>query len=429
MTVWECMRYAVEHSHGLRQRALQLDNAKATRSQAIGSFLPSVGASISGQLNFGRAIDPETNTYTNVSTLGSGYGLQASLPLFDGLYRLHALLAARADVLMQKNALQAARDQVALQTYQAFIEVVYAREATRLASEKLSDSELLLRQTRTLEEEGLKSPADVAQIQAQLAADALTLTQQENQAATAMLKLKEVMGWELNDALSVKADAYSQTEHFTLHTSLSEQQQAIYTVKAARHSVGTARAAFYPTLSLSGGVNSSYYRNLDAAGATSFGRQLKNNLGEWVGLSLSIPLFNRLSNLTALRRAKNNLRIAEEQCAEKMTELEVMRRQAHLDLDTNAKEITQSQAKVEADSLAYELVRRQFTEGLASPVEVQTAATTLLQSRAALLQHRLLRGVRQLQVGYYDGESLVPEGLHRLCEESSSAHRSPSIIR
>ncbi len=444
MSVWDCMRYAIAHSHGLRQRELQLDNSEATRMQAVGAFLPSLGASAGTQWNFGRAIDPETNTYTSVSTFNNGYGLSASLPVFDGLYRLHNLRAARADVLMQKNALQAERDQVALDTYQAFTNVIYYQEAVRLAEEKLHESELTLRQTEVMEEEGLKSPADVALIRAQVAADKLTLTRQENQRETAMLKLKEVMGWEVNDELRMTNDELRMTNDETdimtndesrfarndesmllsnpegnshssfviRHSSLDSHSplllQSYYNMESARHTLGVARAAFFPTVSLSAGVNSSYYRNLDAARTTAFKQQLKNNLGEYVSLSISIPLFNRLGNIATLRRAKNNVRIAEEQYAAKRMELEVLRQQAHLDVKAYQQECAQGTAKVEADSLAYELIRQQYTEGLASPVDLQTSATTLLQSRASLLQSRLMVGVKALLVRYYEGEPLSP---------------------
>ena len=432
MSVWECMRYAVAHSHGLRQRALQLDNSEATRMQAVGAFLPSLGASAGTQWNFGRAIDPETNTYTSVSTFNNGYGLSASLPVFDGLYRLHNLRAARADVLMQKNALQAERDQVALDTYQAFTNVIYCQEAVRLAEEKLHESELTLRQTEVMEEEGLKSPADVALIRAQVAADKLTLTRQENQRETAMLKLKEVMGLNpspspresLTPAPSPKGEGSIVIEHLTLdatslthYTPLSSRRgaggeavllQSYYSMLAARHTLGVARAAFFPTVSLSAGVNSSYYRNLDAARTTAFRQQLKNNLGEYVSLSISIPLFNRLGNIATLHRAKNNVHIAEEQYAAKRMELEVLRQQAHLDVKAYQQECVQGTAKVAADSLAYELVRQQYAEGLASPVDLQASATTLLQSRASLLQSRLMVGVKEMMVRYYEGEPLDP---------------------
>ena len=67
-TMQQCMQYALEHNHEVKQAALRLDNYKAQKTGAIGQFLPSVNASIDAQYNFGRAIDPETNGYTDVST-------------------------------------------------------------------------------------------------------------------------------------------------------------------------------------------------------------------------------------------------------------------------------------------------------------------------------------------------------------------------
>ena len=83
-TAQQCMKYAVEHNTQVHRAVLQLDNYKAQKTSAIGSFLPSVDASIGANYNFGRAIDPETNGYTNVSTFYNGYSVQAYLPVFDG---------------------------------------------------------------------------------------------------------------------------------------------------------------------------------------------------------------------------------------------------------------------------------------------------------------------------------------------------------
>ena len=87
----QCMQYAVEHNHDVKRAELELDNYKAQKTSAIGNFLPSMDAGIGAQYNFGRAIDPETNTYTDVSTFYNGYQLSASLPVFDGFSRLNAL--------------------------------------------------------------------------------------------------------------------------------------------------------------------------------------------------------------------------------------------------------------------------------------------------------------------------------------------------
>lgn len=78
-SVERCMEYAAEHSHTVRLQQYDLDASRTERIRAIGAFLPEVYGSVGAQMNFGRAIDPETNTYTDVNTFYNGYGLQASL--------------------------------------------------------------------------------------------------------------------------------------------------------------------------------------------------------------------------------------------------------------------------------------------------------------------------------------------------------------
>ena len=143
-SVDSCMQYAANHSHTVRQQRYALDDSRAAKTQAIGAFLPSIYGSVSGQLNFGRAIDPETNTYTNVSTLYNGYGLQASLDIFDGLQRYNQLRMAKANVAMGRSAVQAEKDDVALKVYKAYMDLVYCQDAVNQTAKKRDESVTLL---------------------------------------------------------------------------------------------------------------------------------------------------------------------------------------------------------------------------------------------------------------------------------------------
>ena len=157
-----CMQYAVEHNHKVRQARLELDDDEANKVAAAGRFLPLVDVAVAAQYNFGRAIDPKTNTYTDVSTFYNVYSLQASLPIFDGFSRLHALKAAKASELMGRQALRCQQDQTAIAVLQAYIQVAYCEGMVRMAEEKLRETELLLRQTTLMEEveETMEEPAD-----------------------------------------------------------------------------------------------------------------------------------------------------------------------------------------------------------------------------------------------------------------------------
>ncbi len=412
-TAIQCMQYAVEHNHEVRRAKLELDNYKVAKTSAAGCFLPAVDANIGARYNFGRAIDPETNGYTDVSTFYNGYSVQVSLPVFDGFNRLHALKAAKAGVLLGHQTLRLQQDQTALNVLQAYVNVAYEEGMVKMAQEKLLETELLLRQTRLLEEVGRKSAADVALVESQYAEADYEVTRQQNLFAAALLELKKEMAYPLTDSLAVllpediKCSATGiQPFCSPLHPAL---QQAQFQVETSKHEWNQARASLFPTLSLSAGLSTTYYKTLHTETASSFGKQFSNNMGEFVGVTLSIPIFNRMQSLGNIRKAKNNYRIACEAFEQKHAELEKLSREAWLDWQGYLKQTLQMEKKVEADSLAYLLTYHQYREGLSTAIDLHTTSAQLLNSKATLLQCRLMAMVKEQLVKYYQGITIWTE--------------------
>jgi outer membrane protein len=177
-------------------------------------------------------------------------------------------------------------------------------------------------------------------------------------------------------------------------------------MQASRHEWHQARASLFPSLSLSAGMNTTFYHPLHSDAAQSFRNQFKNNMGEYVGATLSIPLFNRLQTVTSIRRAKNNYKIAHENYEQKQLELEKLSREAWQDWQGYLKQTEQMIKKVEADSLTYQLTRRQFEEGLSTAIDLHTASSQLLKSKATLLQCQLMTMVKEHLIRYYNGETI-----------------------
>ena len=428
-TMRQCMQYAVTHNHQVKNAELELDSYLATKKEAIGRFLPAVDASIGIQYNFGRAIDPETNGYTNVSTFYNGYSLQASLPVFDGFNRVHALRAAKAGVLMGHQAVRQQKDQTALSVLQAFVDVAYYKGLVQMATEKLEETSLLLKQTRLMEEVGRKSPADVALVESQQAEANYELTRQQNLYTSALLELKKEMAFPLSEELRVKSEEYIKEESsanalqlpdsslltpnsslFTLHSSLSPLhptlQIARYQVQKTKSVWNQARAALYPSLSFGAGLNTTYYKMLHATSTTGFSKQFNNNMGEYIAATLRIPLFNRMQTLTSIRKAKNEYLMARENLELKQLELEKLCREAWNDWQGYLKQTQQMEKKVAADSLAYRLTLRQFEEGLSTAIDLHTTSATLMNSKAMLLQCQLMAIVKETLTRYYQGENI-----------------------
>ena len=417
-TADQCMQYAVDHSRNVRAGRLTLADYEAERMRAAGGFLPSVGASVGGQVNFGRAIDPETNTYTTVSTLYNSYGLSASIPVFDGLQRYNELHAARASVLMGRQGVLAQKEQVAQQVLKQYVDAVYQMGALRLARQKREESMALLVQSRAMAEVGLRSEADTAQMRATYASDDCEVTRQESLLSNALLALKTTMNYPVDEPLQIDTAAVPTYPLVACQAGELYAQacgwnpsvlMAGYNLKVARLGLRSARGAFFPSLSVGAGISTSYYRQIDAKGAAGFGSQFRNNRGEHVYATLSIPVFNRLGLLANLRRQRNNVERAQETLGQRQDDLRVLIEQTASDQRNSCKELQKAAARVEADSVASRLTRQKYEEGLASAIEVQTAAVTLLQSRAQLLQSRLQNYYLTRILNYYKGMPLWTE--------------------
>ena len=91
------------------------------------------------------------------------------------------------------------------------------------------------------------------------------------------------------------------------------------------------------------------------------------------------------------------------------SELERLIAEALIDRENSRMESRKMQKRVEADRLAAQLIIRQYEEGLATSIDVQTATVTLLQSQAQQLQSRLTFLYKDKLVNYYKGEALWTE--------------------
>ena len=63
--------------------------------------------------------------------------------------------------------------------------------------------------------------------------------------------------------------------------------------------------------------------------------------------------------------------------------------------------------KVRSDSIAYRVTRRKFEEGLMTSLDVQTSASTLLESEVGLLRSKLSYVLKCRLVDHYKGKEII----------------------
>lgn len=414
-TMEDCMQYAADHSPAVAQARWDLAGSDADRSEALAAFFPSVSMQAGGQFNWGRNIDPETNTYNNVTTFNNGYGIYASVTLFDGGQTFNRYKLARAERARNLNNVQMQRDDRSIATMMAYVDAVYYTGAVRIASDKLERSRNILTLTKLQEELGIKGHPDVAQAEADMAGDEYSLVQQKNLLTQAMLNLRSTMNFPTDMSLSLDTTVINpentlmgtdNVETIYSHAVISNPtaRDAEMNVTSQRYRYRTAKGLLFPTLSFSAGVSTSYFKTITGGyTAPSFGSQFKNNRGEYISATLTIPLFSNLSRISEVKRARYALEKARSQKEEKLRILHDNIAMAVADRDGYAMEVLSLKAKAEADGEALALNSRKYEEGIMSLIDCQLSANTYYSSKLELLRKQMLYILKNKLVDYYKG--------------------------
>ena len=411
----DCMEYAVSNSTDIRIRQADNNDLRISRRDAIlAAFTPNVSAGASAYSNFGRAVDPETNTYITTASFSNAYSVSAGITLFNGFQAVNNLRISRTAMAMGISQEQQIRDRICLATIEAYYNVVYYTGLTDILESEVETAEESLRLASRQEELGQKSHPDVMQARADLADREYQLTDARNRLADAYITLKDIMFWPIEENLEIDC-AYDRIRIYGSADTegliekakgfLPSASIAKGNLDNARLELRTARWKLAPSLSLSGGWSTSFYTYPGKSGyvPVSFRGQFRDNSGEYLQLTMSIPIFGRLSRQSDIARKRNALQRATATYEQTMKDIEAEVLRAISDRNGAAAALIQAERRSDVYDEAFRLNRRKFEQGLISPIEYRTASDSRLQARAEELNARLQYDLRRRIVDYYSG--------------------------
>lgn len=411
----DCMEYAVSNSTDIRILQADKNDLQISRRDAIlAAFTPSISAGTSAYSNFGRTVDPETNTYITTASFSNSYSVSAGITLFNGFQAVNNLKISRTAMAMGISREQQTRDLICLATIEAYYNVVYYTGLTDILESEVETAEESLRLASRQEELGQKSHPDVMQARADLADREYQLTDARNRLADAYITLKDIMFWPIEENLEIDC-AYDRIRIYGSADTegliekakgfLPSASIAKGNLDNARLELRTARWKLAPSLSLSGGWSTSFYTYPGKSGyvPVSFRGQFRDNSGEYLQLTMSIPIFGRLSRQSDIARKRNALQRATATYEQTMNDIEAEVLRAISDRDGAASALQQAERRVDVYEEAFRMNRRKYEQGLISPIEYRSASDSRLQAQAERLNARLQYDLRRRVVDYYSG--------------------------
>ena len=423
MTLHDCMEYAVSNSTKMRIQQAATGDARIARRDAILSvFLPSLSTGTSASYSFGRNIDPETNTYINTVSFSNGYSLSAGITLFNGFAAVNNMKISQTSLKMGETQERQVEADICLAVMEAYYNVVYYKRLIDVYEEQIATAETSLAKARRQEELGQKGHADVIQMEADLADRQYDLTNTVNMYRDQMTALADLMFWPPEEELVIVTDIMpdaaimdggtavpGETEESIVDFALAHDpgvRIAEWSMQNAKRELSTARWQTLPSVSMSGGWSTSYY-NYQGAQQEPYWDLLKRNGGEYVSMSVSFPIFNRLSRRSAIARKRNALVKAEAELDQTLRDVEREVRRAVQDRDGAATAWLQAQRKAEVQDEAYMLNLKKLEQGLVSPLEFQTANNNYLRAQADEMSSMFKYLIKQAVVRYYNGVEYI----------------------
>ena len=410
----DCINYALEHNLTVQQSALTVEQREVELNTAQSRRLPAFSASASESLSFGRGLTAD-NTYSNSNTTSTSFNLGGDLPIFQGFDITNGIKIGKLNLAAATADLEKARDDIRVAVAQAYVQILYNQELLRVAREQASHDEELLNQVRERLAAGKVSEAEVSAQQATLAQSRQSEIQAEGNLQMSVLELTQLLELSSPEGFSVVAPTVDDPSQLLLMRPEAIYAEAVevkpsveaakLNVENAELSIARAKGAYLPSLSLSGGLGTNFYTNSKYT-AAPFGEQIKNNFSQYVGLSLSIPIFQRFNT-------RNNVRTAQIQFKNQQIQLESVKKALYKEIQQAYYNAVSAQARFVGSRESavsarqhYELTEEKYRVGKAGVADYNDARNSWLRAESEHIQARFQCLYQTKLLDFYRGRDL-----------------------
>jgi outer membrane protein len=440
--------YGRQNSIDIKRAQNSIIQAELGEQQAKHNRYPNLRASVGGGYQFGRTIDPTTNSFNNTQIGFNSYTISAGAVVFNGNRVNNQVKLARLDVSASQLDAEFISDNLSLNIATGYLNVLLAQEQLELVRKRLEQSQQQLEQTDKLIQAGSLPENDRLDIVSQIALDEQSIVDAENQLSLAYLNLRQIMLLDPREDFQIlrpeivvpediDPDEFSVNEiYVTAMNNQANIKANELRMQQAQLQVENAKADFLPQLTVFGNINTNYSTAaprfsfvptrssrtffVDGEPVTfefddfmrvqedyPYADQLSENLGQSLGATISIPIYN---NYTAkINKETARLGVITQELTNREAEQTLRANIARAVADARAakRSLDAAQLAVNAAQTAYENAQRRFDLGAINSLEFSTARLNLDQAQISLLRARYQYIFNLKQIDFYQGRTIT----------------------
>lgn len=392
----KCVSYALEHNISVRQADVQARLSALQLKQSRAMRIPTLSFNSQAGENFGRFINPTTNTFSTNKTFSQTYSAQSGITLFNFFNTQNSIKSAKAQSDADKTDIERAKSDVVLNVAAAYLQYLQSLEQVNIAKGQIDLTEKQLDLTNKQVAAGSVPELNAAQLESQLSTDSSTLITNQSTMEQNKLQLLALLDISADSAFEV---SLPDVENIPVEPLSNMQPQDVYTVAlgnqsqqkvdslrilSAEYAAKSAKSQMYPTIQAFGSVNSNYansYKDI-YGNVLPYGKQLFNaNLSEFLGISLNVPIFNNRQLRTAYEKAKENVASARLQQELNNQTLQQNVYKAYSNAKAGIEGYTANTKAEQYAQYAYDLAQKRYDIGMLSASDYLVAANNLYTAK------------------------------------------------
>ena len=417
-TLKECVDEALAKNITIQQNKLSLELQKKEVDIAKGNFLPNLNGSSSGRFGFGSFIDNVSNQRISTDNFNASFDLNSNITIFNGFRNTNTYKQAQLGVESSLLDLKKIENDISLLVVNGYLNVLFAKENLNAARVQSEISKTQIKAAESRFNAGVIPKGDLLNTQSTAASDSQTVIANENNLDLALLNLSQLLqvpyvGFDVAgiDVGTPSANLFYKNSNYVYDKSverLPEIERAKLDIENAAINIELAKGSYLPTVSFFGNMGSGFSHRFNEIFTNDyFFKQLNDNLGYSIGVSLNVPIFNRFQTKNRVAQSEINKEISETRLESEKLNLKQTIEQSFLDVKTALKTFEASKISLEAQEEAFKNAQESYNFGAITQFDFDQVRTRLVNAEAALIRSKYDYVFKTKVLQFYAGDLIL----------------------
>jgi len=399
MTLQSCIDYALENSYAVKQKILEKEANYVQLQSRKFSITPSVGANVGQNFDFGRSPLPDNTIKNTTQSATTNFAVSLNMDIFQGLRTHHQIKSDKLNLAATQFDIEDAKENIELTITAYYLQILLNKEILEVMKAQVVLDQEQVNRIQILVNNGRSSEAELYGAKSTLSTDQLSVVESENSVRLSLLDLAQLMNYpNISDFDIVIKDDYSEIDVIlnknidvlsVIDYALTNRpmiKAALTRIEQAKRDIKVYQSGWYPTLGLTAYYGSSYFYQFKGFPNDKFGLQFKNYARESIGLSLHIPIFDRLSTYFNVKQQRIRVKSQELQLEETKRNLIKSIEQSYVNAVASKEKYAASQVAYEASKIAFQYEEVKYSAGSSTNYEFNEAKNKYLKAQSNLIQ-------------------------------------------